>query len=568
MTPEGKGETMKAYEAVAAALAVEGSGPIFGLMGDGNMSLWSALAADARVRMVSTRHEAAAVAAADGYWRTSGRIGLATVTCGPGLTQIGTSLTCAVRNRSAMVVVIGEIPPGAKNKLQTMDQRRFVEACGARYVTATSLDNLAEEVAEAFYAARVHRIPVMLNLPIDLQERSIDWEFEYRPSTGFLPLQAAEPAEAALAAVLDALLAAERPVIVAGRGAKYAGAREEIIRLADRVGALLATSLQGKGLFAGHPYDVGIAGSFSSAPTEGLLAEADFVLGIGAELGYYTSEGGLLFPQAQVARIDLRPAPEEIGILPGLYLRADARLAAQALNERLEGRQVRKEGFRTVATRDALGAPPHAYDVPADGIDPRGLMRYLSETLPPGIMVTCGAGHFFSFPAMYLALPEAADIQFSCAFGAVGQTLPLAIGAGFAAAGRPHLLIEGDGSLMFYLQEMETVVREGLQLTVLVWNDGGYGAEFHKLRAKGKPQALAQWSSPDFVALARAFGGEGERLRDAAAIGDALGRGLARGGLYVLDARVSPSVVSDPYNKIHFGQANRAPLLRPPNPVA
>jgi thiamine pyrophosphate-dependent acetolactate synthase large subunit-like protein len=559
---------MKVYEAVAEALVAEGCGPMFGLMGDGNMSLWSALGKDSRVRMVSHRHEAAAVAAADGYARTTGRLGVATVTCGPGLTQVGTSLGIAVRNRSPLVLVVGEIPHGAKNKLQSMDQRRFVEACGARFVSVTSADNLAEEVAEAFYAARAHRTAVVLNLDNALQEQSFDWDFTYRPSAEFLPQQPLAPSEDQLAAVFEKLVAAERPVVVAGRGAKYAGAKDEIVRLADRVGALLATSLQGKGLFAGHPYDVGIAGSFSSAPTEELLAEADFVLGIGAELGYYTSEGGLLFPQAEVARIDVRPMPEEIGILPGLFVRADALRATAALNAMLEARQVRKDGFRTAATRDVLASPPHAYEKPSDGLDPRALMRHLSAGLPEGTAVTCGGGHYFSFPAMYLALPEGADIQFSVVFGAVGQALPLAIGAGVAHGRRPHLLIEGDGSMMFYLQELETVVREGLQLTVLIMNDGGFGAEVHKLRAKGKDESLAQWSSPNFVAIAKAFGGDGVLLRSEAEVGEAVAAGLKKGGLYVVDARVSPTTVSDPYAKIHFGLPNRAPLLRRPERVA
>jgi len=168
---------------------------------------------------------------------------------------------------------------------------------------------------------------------------------------------------------------------------------------------------------------------------------------------------------------------------------------------------------------------------------------------------------------MYLALPEGSDIQFSIAFGAVGQTLPLAIGAGLAHGGRPHLLIEGDGSMMFYLQELETIVREGLQLTVLIMNDGGFGAEVHKLRAKGKDQTLEQWSSPDFVAVAKAFGGDGVVLRSESEVGAAVATGLRKGGLYVIDARVSPSTVSDPYSKIHFGQPNRAPLLRRPERV-
>ena len=109
---------------------------------------------------------------ADGYSRTTGQVGLCTITCGPGLTQVGTSLSIAVRNRSPMILITGQIAAGAKNNIQSMDQRRFVEACGARFHDISSADNLADEMAEAFYAARVHRIPVVLNLDMALQEQA------------------------------------------------------------------------------------------------------------------------------------------------------------------------------------------------------------------------------------------------------------------------------------------------------------------------------------------------------------------------------------------------------------
>ena len=295
-----------------------------------------------------------------------------------------------------------------------MDQRRFVEACSARFFTVTSLDNMAEEIAEAFYAARTGRGPVVLNLPMHLQEDDLDWDYEYRPSTEFLPPRMETPSPDLLAPVIEKLIAAERPVIIAGRGARAANAKEEIVRLADRVGALLATSLQGKGYFAGHPWDIGIAGAFASAPSEQLLADADFVLGVGAELGYYTTEGGLLFPSAEVARIDIKPMPEEIGVIPGLYVQGDGRKAVAAINEALEARQVRKQGFRTAAT--ARRARRAAASVRSAGATASIRARWRArsaQALPKGALFTVGAGHFFSWIGMYTPLPEGVEIQYS-----------------------------------------------------------------------------------------------------------------------------------------------------------
>ncbi len=553
---------MKAYEAIAQSLIAEGVTDFFGLMGDGNMWLWCALCRNPAVKPYSARHESMAVSMADGYTRTTGKVGVAMVTCGPGLTQCGTSLIAAYRGKTPLLLIAGEIQPGSKNNTQSMDQRRFAEASSTRFFTVTSLDNMAEEIAEAFYAVRTGRGPVMLNLPMHLQESELDWDYDYRPSTQFLPPRMETPSPDQLAPVIEKLIAAEHPVIVAGRGARAAKAKDEIVKLADRAGALLATSLQGKGFFAGHPWDVGIAGAFASAPTEQVLAEADFVLGVGAELGYYTTEGGLLFPSAEVARIDIKPMPEEIGVIPGLYVQGDGRKTVAAINEALEARQVRKEGFRTAATRAALDAPPHRFEPPADGLDPRALAGNLGAALPKGALFTVGAGHFFSWIGMYTPLRDGVEIQYSYGFGAVGQGIGVAIGTGAGNPGRPHIAVEGDGSLMFNLQELETVVRHKMQMVLLVWNDTGYGAEVHKLIAKGFDARLAQWDSPDFVALAKAFGGDGVLLKDASELGPAIAEGLRKGGLYLIDARVSPTMATDPYAKVHYGQESHAPLLR------
>ena len=551
---------MKASEALARAVMAEDP-HVFGLMGDGNVPIWGPLVA-AGATLYSARHEAAAVAMADGYHRATGKVGITTITWGPGLSQIGTSLMAAARNRSNLVMLLPELPPGVKNKLQSMDQRRFVEACETRYLRLSTLDNLAEDIAEAFYLARTQSCPVALGVPIDLIEQELEWDFEYRPAATWAPA-ADGPGSDAVAMLADLLAATERPVFIGGRGARASDARAAIEKLAERCGALLATSLQAKGLFDGHPWDVGIAGSFASRPSEELFGQADLVVAFGAELGYYTSEGGLLFPEAQVVRVDLRQPPE-IGVIPGRFVRGDAAKTADAVEAELARRGVQAQGFRSAATQAVMTMTLPPFDKPADGLDARVLMRELSAALPKGSRITCGAGHFFGFVGMYLALPEDSDIHFSLAFGAVGQTLPIAIGMAAATPGEPRIMIEGDGSLMFNLQELQTVARYRLPMTIIVLNDAAYGAEVHKLITQGYDPDLARWESPDFVALAKAFGGDGVRPGRESDLPAAVARGRAQGGLYLIDCRIAPSVMTDPYRKIHHGAENQAPLLRRP----
>ena len=189
-----------------------------------------------------------AVSMADGYTRATGKIGVAMVTCGPGLTQCGTSLIAAYRGKTPLVLIAGEIEAGAKNSTQTMDQRRFVEASSARFFTITSIDNMAEEIAEAFYAARIGRGPVVLNLPMDLQEEDFDWDYEYRPSTDFLPPRTETPSPDLLAPVIEKLVAARAPSYHR-RPRRAGGEREGRDRQAGRPRRRLARHLAaGQGL--------------------------------------------------------------------------------------------------------------------------------------------------------------------------------------------------------------------------------------------------------------------------------------------------------------------------------
>ena len=558
---------MKVFEAVAAAIAAEGCDTVFGLMGDGNMALWSALASDPAIALRSAWHEAAAVSMADGFARATGRLGLATVTCGPGLTHAATPIVAAARGRVPMVVVVGEIPAADRRNIQRFDQRRFADACEAAFYAVTGPDTLAEEVRDAFHRARTERRPVLLNLPIDIQERQeVGPGWRYVPS-GVPPRRGGAGARAgdpAFDALVDALARAERPVLLAGRGVLAAGARDEMLRLGDRIGALLATTLPAKDLFIDQPFDIGISGGFSSGVARTLLGEADLVLAVGAELGHFTAgEGRPVFPQAEVARIGLEEIAPERGLPAAIDVRGEARATLAALEEALEHRQVRGGGFRTPGTAAALAAGrTSAREPPADGLDPRQAMGELGRALPPGIRVTSGVGHYFNFVATHLPLPEDGRLEIAYAFGAIGSGLPVAIGARIGMAERPHLLVEGDGSLLQHLQELQTVVRYGLQLVVLVMNDGGYGAEVHKLGARGMDGGRAQWRSPDFVAIARAMGGDGVLVRADEELGPAVERGFAEGGLFLIDVRVSPTSMHERYETAFLGARTELPLLR------
>ena len=555
---------MKVFEALADALAAEAEGPIFGLMGDANMPVWGTLCQDPRTRMVWSRHDGAAILMADGYAQATGKLAVATVTCGPGLANAANAILNAARANMAMVIFTGEYTAdGGKGGLQALDQRQFARACEAEFRPLANLETLAEDIAEGCYVARTRRCPVILNMPQALWEAELKWGWEYKPSKQFFQQHAFAPPGALLVDLVEKLAQAQRPVLVAGRGAALAGARQALEQLGDRVGALLATSLVAKGFFDGNAYDVGIAGSFSSATTEQLLADADLVIGFGASLNFFTTEGGLLFPSAEIVRVDTLPYASSIGFTPGDWVQGDARATAEALVQALDARPVRNAGWRTAATRDALAAPVQPPPRATDGLDPRELMRVLGRCLPDRTQVVSGAGHFWSWPIAHLALPPGGRYQHTAAFGSIGLALPHGIGAAVGNPDRPTLVIEGDGSLLQSIQELHAAAEQRIPLVVLVMNDAGYGAEVLKMGWKQRDARHAQWKSPDFVAIARGFGGDGMRLDKEQDLADAIERGMRSGGPFVIDAPISPTLVSDSYSRIFQAQPNRIPLLRP-----
>jgi acetolactate synthase-1/2/3 large subunit len=554
---------MKVFEALATALVAEECGPIFSLMGDANLALLTAFARHPGQKIISARNEAGAVAMADGYSRATGRVGVATITCGPGLTQTGTSLVAASRNGSPLVIVTGDTPQHWPIKLQLLNQQRFVEACECRYRNVDTVETLAADILEAFFAARTLSKPVVLSLRLDMLEEDVPDDWQYRPARSFFSAPGIiSPDMGSVQLLADELARSGRPVIIAGRGAVLAGARDALLSIGARVGALLGTTLLARGLFSGEDFDAGIIGGFAASATVELLAEADCVVAVGAELGHFTTMGNTLFPKARVVRVDIAPLPWSSGMPPGLYVQGDARETMLRLDAELSRRAVRRDGYRTDAKRSLLTRPVALPPRANDGVDPRRLMLRLSECLDGNVVVTSGVGHFWSFPSIYLDLPSGAEMRFSIQFGSVGQTLPIAIGQAVAEPEKLHICIEGDASLLMNIQEFDTAARHKLPLIVLIFNDGALGAEVHKLNRKGFDASLAVFESPDFVLLARGFGGDGIVLRSEDEIGPAIEAGRKAGGLFVIDARISPTTVSDPYLRSLFGKPAQSPLIQ------
>jgi thiamine pyrophosphate-dependent acetolactate synthase large subunit-like protein len=526
-------------EAVGRALAHLGVDTVFGLLGSGNLTLTNALR-DGGARFYAARHEGGAVCMADGFARVSGRLAACSVHQGPGLTNTVTGLTEAAKSRTPLLVLAADTPAAALRSNFRIDQAGLVEAVGAVSERVHGPDSALDDAARAVRRARVERRAVVLMLPLDVQAAAL-------PDGARMPPEPPElapprPADEVIAAVAGILREARRPAIVAGRGAVLAGAGPVLRRLGELTGAVLATSAVANGLFAGDPYDLGIAGGFASPLAARLLREADAVVAFGASLNRWTTgHGRLIDPEARVVQVDLDAdaigahRPVELGVVGDAKAAAAALVAA--LGEAPRGRPLGlAEDIRDFRWRS------EPYEESERMLDPRTLTIALDELLPLERTVVVDSGHLTGWPSMYLRVPDAAGFVFPQAFQCVGLGLGNAIGAAIARPDRLTVAAVGDGGMLLALSELETLGRLGLPVLVVIYDDAAYGAEVHHFRPMGQRVDLAQFPDTDFSALAEAAGCRGLTVRsvdDLAAVRDWL---AVRDRPLVLDAKIDPDV--------------------------
>ncbi|MEU1721142.1 thiamine pyrophosphate-binding protein [Nonomuraea sp. NPDC005692] len=516
-----------AAAAVGRALAARGVRTAFGVVGSGNFHVTNALV-EHGVRFVAARHEGGAATMADAYARMSGEVGVVTVHQGPGLTNAMTGITEAAKSRTPMIVLAGEATDARSNF--HIDQDALAAAVGAVPMRLTDAARAEEQAFDAFRVASLERRTVLLNLPLDVQSapsgsrapaplltgaagpgRSGAEDTTARPD-----LSGAEDTTAELGRLLAG---SRRPVFVAGRGARHA--RRELEALADRTGALLATSAVAKGLFRGSPWDLDVSGGFATPLAAELIRGADLIVGWGCALNMWTTRhGSLIPPEAKVAQVDLDPAAVGAHVRADLGVAGDVRAVAAVLTgpggaapgyrSAELARRIRDEGrWRAVPYRDESGA---------GRIDPRTLTIALDDLLPSERVVSVDSGNFMGYPSMFLDVPDAGGFCFTQAFQSVGLGLATAIGAALARPDRLPVAALGDGGALMGIAELETVVRLGLPMVVVVYDDEAYGAEVHHFGPHGHPLGTVRFPPADLAAIARGHGFAAVTVTDVAGL--------------------------------------------------
>jgi thiamine pyrophosphate-dependent acetolactate synthase large subunit-like protein len=551
---------MKSAPTVAAAIAKDlaalGARRCFGLLGTANFRISQALV-EAGVELISARHEGNAAAMADAYAKATGELTLVSVHSGPGLTNAITGIGEAAKSRTPLLVLAGDVPTGAVKSNFHFDQAGLVESVGAVSERIHTPASAREDTLRAVQRALRDRRTVVLSLPTDVQDASLPADnrpAELPPAPGRL-----HPDPESVRRLVDAIVKAKRPLVLGGRGAVVSGAEEILARLGDRIGALFATSVCGHGLFAASPWSLGISGGFCSPVADKLIPESDLLLGFGLGFTQWTTKKGkLIAPQAAVAQVDVEAA--KLGYHTPVHhaLLGDARATAEALLAELDRRGAGAlAGWRSDAVRKQIVAgdnhrSPYNDTSIEQFIDPRTLSKAVDEILPKDRVVASDSGHFCGWVPRYLRVPNARASCLSHSFQSIGLGLGSAIGLAVANPGKLAVLGAGDGGFMMSISDLETALRLGLRLCVLVYNDDSYAAEVHYFRRKGVPIDIVRFPPIDFAAIARGYGARAITVRTLADLAPLRGW-VAEGapGVMVVDGKIDPDLEAD-WHAEHF----------------
>jgi acetolactate synthase-1/2/3 large subunit len=495
---------MKLYQALARSLADHGIDTIFGVVGEPNLLFIGSFVREQAGKFYSATHEAGATLMAQGYAAVSNTPGVVSVTHGPGLTNTLTGVIDAVKSRQPMLLIYPDDG-------QDAPQLQFILPTGAGFERVRSPETALTDLSVALRRAAFESRPVALNVP----QEFFDAEVDYRPT---IQRPTASPGLKIDASALDQAVAiiatARRPIVIGGKGAR--SAREPLLRLAERIGGLMGTSVGGKDLFHGETFDLGSVGALSVGATPAIVSEADCIIAFGAGLNQHTTANGSVLSNKRVVHCDIDPSrigkyyPVDVGIV------GDAAEVADRIVDSLHSAQIQPSSFRSSAMAERLESGrtlrPGKLDT---ALDVRVVLRQIDEVVPEDKIYVVDPGRHTIASWNQVHVKESKNFVLTAGFEAIGTALGIAIGAACVDRSRPVLLVTGDGGLMLSgLSEFNSAVRHKLDLIVVVCNDGAYGPEYQKLVENGfAPGGIAAFDWPDLASIADDLGGQGMTVR-------------------------------------------------------
>jgi acetolactate synthase-1/2/3 large subunit/sulfoacetaldehyde acetyltransferase len=558
---------MSGGAAVIAALRAEGVTHAFGVIGTAMLEVFDALYDSPDITYVGVRHEQNAVHMADAFSRIRGRGGVVLAgQPGPGATNLVTGLAEA-RLAFSPVVVVGGATATTQvdtDTFQEVDQQALFAAVTKRTVTANTAARLAEYVQDAFRVSESgRRGPVVVNVPGDLLAQQIEPTFV---SPDRARGNAGAPSAEALEAAAALLAGAERPLIFAGAGVKWARASAQLAALAEQLDApVVASAGHGDVLPNDHPLFVGQVGPRGNEVASDLARTADVILAIGTRLGYNTTlfKHDNLSADAKLVHVDIEPTavgrhfPVDVGIVGDAGATIDALLARTTQRDGGDWAGRARERRRELLERRAA-----AVDEPGP-LAPAAVYAAMQTALPRNAIVTVDTGTISLHATDTLQTFEPPSLITPLDFGLVGFSYPAGLGAKAAAPDRPVVSVIGDGGFGMAMIELGTALDAGLDTVTVVLDNGCWGAEkayqrdFFAGRYVG-----ADIVNPAFDEIARAYGAQGIRAETPDDVASALADAVTSDGPTVIAVPVDPSTITS-FRRDSFPHRLAAPTGEP-----
>lgn len=498
---------MTVASAVAQSLARHGVTHVFGIPGIHTMELYRGFG-ETGIQHVTSRHEQGAVFMADGFARSTGRPGVACLITGPGVANGATAIAEAHSDSVPLLILTTQIEGefagrGRRRSHELFDQASLLQGLTPNVVRAETASAAVDAIDAAFASfGRTRPVPAIVEIPIDFLGIPGPIAFED-------PLVAspALPDSVELERAVAWLNAAQRPLMIVGGGAH--GATDEVIDLAERIGAGVVASSAGKGVVP-DAHARFLTTGLDLAAVRAAVAEADLLLIVGCEIGHmdtYASDATPWPTPSRTIQIDIDPTQIGRNAEAPLGLVGDAAATVGWLAARVAPNTPEAPTDRWSDTREASEREARSIAGPlAPWIDA------LDAGLPPDAILAVDITRPVTYAALYLHRCDGPRTWLRpLGLTTLGYAMPAAIGAAIAHPDRAVAALVGDGGFMFTVQELIVASELGLALPVIVWNDGAYGEIRDKMVASGIPPIGTTLRVPDLQAMARAFGGEGVR---------------------------------------------------------
>ncbi|MBN1855970.1 MAG: biosynthetic-type acetolactate synthase large subunit [Dehalococcoidia bacterium] len=524
------------------SLLKEGVDVIFGLSGGTVIPMYDAFSEYPQIHRVLVRHEQAAAHAAAGYSRTRQKVGVCVATSGPGATNLVTGITDAYLDSTPIVAITGQVARSfiGKDAFQETDITGITLPVVKHSYLVRHASDIARVVKEAFHIAATGKPgPVLIDIPKDVQLEEAEYSYpESVDLPGYKPDVRTDPVQ--VARVAELLNRSERPVVISGRGVIVSGAHEELKTLAETLQAPVVHTLMGLGSFPPqHPLNMGLFGMHGSVYANRAVQDADLILAVGTRLGdRATMKAEEFAPNAILVHVDIDPAEINKNVIAFTSLVGDAKNALGQLNPLME--KVDRAGWLAKVTSWRAANPMEEYTGSAK-LSTRRVIREIYQATDDHSIVVTGVGQHQMFAAQEFAATRANCFISSGGLGTMGFELPAAMGAQIACPDASVWVMAGEGGFQMTMQELSTIIQEGLPIKIAVLNNGYLGM-------------VRQWQdmfmahnlvdvaihSPNFVKLADAYGISAEKVETPEQVGPAIQRAKNHAGPYLIEFTVDP----------------------------